>query len=156
MYFSWNLFPGMIVTENDGWKRMKMVLKVIATFLGKSKEMGAQTTIHCIVTSDNINGKYFADCREERLLVSRSFYDVKLAHQLYQKTKEFLKLWRNVTNVSLHWRWRLCQVGSLTHKKSTIKKDLNCNSDRWWIKFHYSFLIKSIRRGGVARISHPR
>ena len=82
----------MIVTENDGWKRMKMVLTVIATFLGKSKEMGAQTTIHCIVTGDSINGKYFADCREERLFVSRSFYDVKLAEQLYQKTKEFLTL----------------------------------------------------------------
>ena len=66
--------------------------KIFATFLGKSIEMGAQTSIYCVVTNENINGKYLADCREERLLVNRCFYDEELAKQMFVKTKIFLGL----------------------------------------------------------------
>ena len=45
--------------------------KIFATVLGKSVPMGAQTSIHCVVTDDDVNGKYMADCREEWLLVNR-------------------------------------------------------------------------------------
>ncbi len=45
--------------------------KIFATVLGKSIQMGAQTSIYCVVTNDDVNGKYMADCREEWLLVNR-------------------------------------------------------------------------------------
>ena len=66
--------------------------KIFAAFLGKSIEMGAQTSIYCVVTSDDINGKYMADCREERLLVNGCFYDEELAKEMFVKTKRFLGL----------------------------------------------------------------
>ena len=66
--------------------------KIFATFLGKSIEMGAQTSIYCVVTDENVNGKYMADCREERLLVNKCFYDEDLAQQLLVKTKRLLGL----------------------------------------------------------------
>ena len=36
--------------------------KIFATVLGKSVQMGAQTSIHCVVTDDDVNGKV-SDCR---------------------------------------------------------------------------------------------
>ena len=70
------------------WKMAALCSRVF----GKTKEMGAQTTIHCVVADENVNGKYYSDCREDRLLVNRSFYDEKLALHLYEKTKHLLKL----------------------------------------------------------------
>ena len=71
---------------------VRKMAAVVSRVFGKSKEMGAQTTIHCVVADENVNGKYYSDCREERLLVNRAFYDEKLALHLYQKTKHLLKL----------------------------------------------------------------
>ena len=70
----------------------RWMTKIFITFLGKNVEMGAQTSIHCVVTNDNINGKYLADCREERLLINRCFYDEKLANEMFHKTKTLLGL----------------------------------------------------------------
>ena len=72
--------------------KIRKMVAIFARIFGKTKEMGAQTTIHCVVADESINGKYYSDCREERLLVNKSFYNEKLAQQLYEKTKQFLKL----------------------------------------------------------------
>jgi hypothetical protein len=31
---------------------------------GKNCVQGAQTTLQCVLTDDNVNGKYYWDCRE--------------------------------------------------------------------------------------------
>ena len=90
-----NNFAGVITSgiENQLANFMeRWNTKIFATFMGKSIEMGAQTSIYCVVTNDNINGKYMADCREERLLVNRCFYDEELAKKMFEKTKRFLGL----------------------------------------------------------------
>ena len=72
--------------------RIRKMATIVSRIFGKTKAMGAQTTIFCVVANENINGKYYSDCREERLLVNRSFYNEKLAQEIYEKTKRLLKL----------------------------------------------------------------
>jgi hypothetical protein len=60
--------------------------------LAKNWEQGAQTTLHCVLTDDNVNGKYYMDCREQPWIVGRSVGNETVEKTIFERTKKMLKL----------------------------------------------------------------
>ncbi len=75
------------------------MIDISAYLSGKSCWQGAQTTLHCVLTDDDVNGKYFLDCVEggsiflnQRIRGDRSENGGKAAKTYFEKTKKYLKL----------------------------------------------------------------
>ena len=66
--------------------------KVSMAYAGKSALQGAQCSLHCVLTDENINGKCYWDCGEVKLAINSRVGDEALEKEIYNKTKEFLKL----------------------------------------------------------------
>jgi hypothetical protein len=78
---------------------MEQITLALGLILGKNIYQGAQTTLHLALASgqggstrDAINGKYFSDCREEKLIVSSQIGDKNIEKKLWEKTLEILKI----------------------------------------------------------------
>ena len=71
--------------------KAKAYLLLLWTF-GKNSRQGAQTTIHCVLTDDDVNGKYYAGCRENSLIVRSDVNDASLAKKYFRRTKHLLSL----------------------------------------------------------------
>ena len=93
MFSSWNSLVGGTIKI---FKELPISVK--KSFL-QSGCQGAQTTIHVVLSGAssstssvklNLNGKYFSDCREEKLMVSRRVGDVKFEATLWAKTLKML------------------------------------------------------------------
>ncbi len=68
-------------------------------FCSKSASQGAQTTVHCVLAPKSVNGTYYSDCREHDGLFlnrvvkwDRRENGGRLTRDMYEKTKEYLKL----------------------------------------------------------------
>jgi hypothetical protein len=59
---------------------------------GKNCHQGAQTTLHCVLTDENVNGKYYAGCREERMLVRKEIGNEETERNIFKRTKHLLSL----------------------------------------------------------------
>lgn len=61
--------------------------------LGKNAEQGAQTIMHAALSEDhkNLNGKYLADCRVERLFISGQVGNHQVEDCLWDYTHDLLK-----------------------------------------------------------------
>ena len=68
----------------------------LGLILGKNSYQGAQTSLHvalsCGSTRESINGKYFSDCNEEKLIISSQIGNKSIERKLWQKTLEILKI----------------------------------------------------------------
>ena len=71
--------------------KAKAYLLLLWTF-GKNSRQGAQTTIHCVLTGDDVNGKYYAGCRENSLMLRDRVNDEALARRYFRRTKHLLSL----------------------------------------------------------------
>ena len=71
--------------------KAKAYLLLLWTF-GKNSRQGAQTTIYCVLTDDDVNGKYYAGCRENSIIVRSQVHDESLAKKYFRRTKHLLSL----------------------------------------------------------------
>jgi hypothetical protein len=76
---------------------MSSALKFMNYVAGKSSCQGAQTTIHCVLTGNDVNGRYYSDCREESgwgvsADIRNDANNGEVGRMFYVKTKEYLKL----------------------------------------------------------------
>jgi hypothetical protein len=77
-------------------------MKILGIILGKNPNQGAQTTVHLALSTNQqltyltnrnqLNGKYYSDCREETFIVSRQIGDLEIEEKLWQKTQDLLKI----------------------------------------------------------------
>ncbi|KAF6209276.1 hypothetical protein GE061_015021 [Apolygus lucorum] len=88
------LHPGMI--DSGIWRNvpfpLNLPLKVIVKVFFKTPEKGAQTTVHLAVSDelDDVNGKYFMDCREHSL--TSSVQDVGREKRFWEICETMVKL----------------------------------------------------------------
>uniref|UniRef100_A0A0K8T4Q4 Retinol dehydrogenase 14 n=3 Tax=Lygus hesperus TaxID=30085 RepID=A0A0K8T4Q4_LYGHE len=88
------LHPGMI--DSGIWRNvpfpLNLPLKVIVKVFFKTPEKGAQTTVHLAVSDelDDVNGKYFMDCREHSL--TNSVQDVGREKRFWEICETMVKL----------------------------------------------------------------
>lgn len=88
------LHPGMI--DSGIWRNvpfpLNLPLKVVVKTFFKSPERGAHTSVHLAVSDelDDVNGKYFMDCREHSL--SASVQDKAKAKRFWEICEEMVKL----------------------------------------------------------------
>ncbi len=65
---------------------------LVLLLVGRSAEQGAQTTLHCVVTSERINGRYYSNCGEAwKRFTTPYVEDEELVRISYQKTKAMMK-----------------------------------------------------------------
>ncbi|BES96503.1 Dehydrogenase [Nesidiocoris tenuis] len=88
------LHPGMI--DSGIWRNvpfpLNLPLQAIVKLFFKSPEKGAQTSVHLAVSEelDDINGKYYMDCREHSL--STTVQDAARAKRFWEICEETVKL----------------------------------------------------------------
>lgn len=63
-----------------------------ACIFGKSSWQGCQTTIHCVMTDENVSGKYYADCKPATLTAASQLGNVYIEKKIFEETKKILKL----------------------------------------------------------------
>lgn len=88
------IFSGLVLTDilRDVDPSIQSMFRLLFRFFGKNCRQGAQTSIHCVLTDEDINGKYYGDCRVVKIFKSNEVGNRETEEKLYAETKKLLGL----------------------------------------------------------------
>lgn len=86
-----SVHPGWVRTEIGSGHLLQYPFYLWLLMTGKSPRQGAQTTLHCCLTDEKVNGKFYSNCSvESERLTTPYVKDESLVEVSHAKTKKLL------------------------------------------------------------------